>query len=127
MPPPRMVVLRVGSPVTDDDVERLCAQVREAARDDAVAVVLCRVTGSAHLDVVDALARVALAARRESLALRLCDETPDGVAAVRHLTELCGLADVLLPAGDGFPGSPGSPGSQAAVVPPSPPSRRDPS
>jgi hypothetical protein len=45
----------------------------------------------AQMDTVDALARLALEARRDGLALRLWRPS----AALRELIALCGLADVL--------------------------------
>ena len=90
-PVPDAVVVVIG-PIATVDVPRLCEHVRSLLEASGAAVMVCDVGALVDPDVgtVDALARVALAARRLGRQIRLRD-------APRELTQLLalvGLADV---------------------------------
>ena len=90
--PSRSVTLQIRGPLERPDLpglfERTCALLQGADPD----VLLCELAGvAADAVAVDALARLALAARRHGCHVRLrgaCDE-------LRELARFMGLADVL--------------------------------
>jgi ABC-type transporter Mla MlaB component len=89
---PRAVSLRISGPLERAALpalfERACAQLEA---EDAQ-VLRCEVAGAdADAVTVDALARVALAARRRGCGVRLCGASEELLA----LVALLGLADVL--------------------------------
>ncbi len=84
--------LVIAGPVADGDVAALCARLRELARDDPVRIVVCDVgTLAPEARSVDALARLALTARRLGCPLRLRNVSPQ----LRGLVGFCGLDGVL--------------------------------
>ena len=90
-PVPDAVIVIIG-PIVAVDVPRLCEHVRSLLETSNAAVMVCDVGALVDPDVgtVDALARVALTARRLGRQIRLRD-------APRELTQLLalvGLADV---------------------------------
>jgi ABC-type transporter Mla MlaB component len=90
---PDAVVVVIGGPIAPADVPGLCDHVRSLLDGTDAAVVVCDVSAVATPDVgtVDALARLALAARRLGRQIHLRD-------APRELTELLalvGLAGVV--------------------------------
>lgn len=89
--PPRTVTLKIGTPLERTDMsellERTCALLE---RD--VDVLCCEVAGvAADALAVDALARVALVARRYGCAVRLCGASTE----LRRLVAFAGLEHVL--------------------------------
>jgi ABC-type transporter Mla MlaB component len=91
----RTVAMTVPSPLSraqlPDLLTRTCALLDGAAECERL---LCRVAGvAADAVAVDALARLALAARRSGCEVRLCGAS----AELLGLVELLGLGDVLLP------------------------------
>jgi ABC-type transporter Mla MlaB component len=92
--PPRTATLTIGAPLERADLpglfERTCALLDGG--DAAVEVLLCEVSGVAPDTVaVDALARLALAARRRGCRVRLAGASED----LRALIAFAGLSDVL--------------------------------
>jgi ABC-type transporter Mla MlaB component len=85
--------LTIRPPLTREDLPglyaRVCAQLE---RDDPV-IVFCDVGAYPEPDavIVDALARLQLAARHHGCQVRLCHSAP----ALRSLVELMGLTDVF--------------------------------
>lgn len=64
--------VRLPALVTDDHVRRLCAGLRDQLRTGAVVAVVCRADSAVgDLATVDAVARLALVARRAGVAFRL--------------------------------------------------------
>jgi ABC-type transporter Mla MlaB component len=89
---PRAITLTIGAPLLRPDLpglyERTCALLVGVSAD----VLLCDVAGiAADAVAVDALARLALAARRRGCHMRLLGASPELLA----LVDLIGLADVL--------------------------------
>jgi STAS domain len=83
-----MALRAVGSA----DVVAACARLRAIAAGQGVEQVACDVSAlAAELAAVDALARLALLARRLGCPLNVRRASPE----LRDLLELCGLADVL--------------------------------
>lgn len=77
--------LRLPVPLTDEQVGRLCARLRRELATGASTAVVCTVEPAASdLATVDAVARLALVARRAGVAFRL-----DGPGA--ELSSLLGL------------------------------------
>lgn len=77
---------------TRADLVCACARVRAIAAGDEVRVVACDVSAlAAELAAVEALARLALVARRLGCALRMRRPSPE----LRDLVALCGLSDAL--------------------------------
>ena len=77
--------LRLSATGTADDVRRQCAGLRQQLSTGTVTAVVCHVEGvTADLRVVDAVARLALVARRAGVAFTL-----DGPG--RELSALLGL------------------------------------
>jgi ABC-type transporter Mla MlaB component len=90
--PPRSITLTIGAPLLSADLlglyERTCALLAGASAD----VLLCDVAGvAADAVAVDALARLALAARRRGCDVRLRGASPELLA----LVDFVGVADVL--------------------------------
>ena len=86
---PRTVVLTIDAPLTADTVAALCDRVRAALRGTDVDLVTCdvrRVTAP-DVEVLDALARLQLTARRAGSSIRLRAVSAD----LRDLLELTGL------------------------------------
>lgn len=106
-------VLVLPGLVTRDEVPRLCEAVRALLGTTGRGVVVCDVTGLGPpgLTVLDALARMELAARRAGGRIRLHGPDP----ALRALLDLVGLrfetCDGSGPAGCPVSGSPGLLGS----------------
>ena len=90
--------VRLPALVTDERVRRLCAELREQLADGAVAAVVCHVEHAAgDLATVDAVARLALVARRAGVAFRV-----DGPGSeLSSLLGLVGLRSVLVGQSDG--------------------------
>jgi hypothetical protein len=86
------VQLRLPGGATDEQVRRLCAGLREQLAGGAVTAVVCSVDAAAgDLATVDALARLALVARRAGVAFSL-----DGPGAgLEALLGLVGLGAAL--------------------------------
>jgi hypothetical protein len=81
----RTLHLRLPVPLTDELVRRLCARLRDELTTGTAAAVVCTVDPAADdLATVDAVARLALAARRAGVDFRL--DGADG-----RLSSLLGL------------------------------------
>ena len=91
------VELRLPGPLTDDVVARTCAALTMRLRAGGVSRVVCHLdrVGS-DLAAVDAVARLALTARRAGVAFDLRGLDPDLPA----LLQLVGLSGLLLGAAD---------------------------
>lgn len=88
-PPP---TLRIHGPIVRDDVPGLCARVRGVLAEAGGGMVDCDVHGvEPDAVVVDALARLQLAARRHGCRVRLRNASPE----LRDLVRLMGLVEVL--------------------------------
>ena len=92
--PSRTVTLTICGPLERADLpglfERTCALLETGP----IEILRCEVAGvAADAVAVDALARLALAARRAGCQVRLCGASEE----LRALVELSGLADVLQP------------------------------
>jgi ABC-type transporter Mla MlaB component len=90
--PPRSVTLRIHGPLERADLPGLFA--RTCARLEALGAgeLCCEVAGvAADAVAVDALARLALAARRQRAQVRLCGASEE----LRELVAFMGLAEVL--------------------------------
>jgi ABC-type transporter Mla MlaB component len=90
--PPRHLTLQIRGPLARSDLpglfERTCALLDGMPSE----VLLCELQGVASDAVaVDALARLALAARRQGCYVRLCGASPE----LRALVDFMGLSDVL--------------------------------
>lgn len=84
--------LRLRAPVTDEQVRRLCAALAGRLRTGTVHAVVCRVErGASDLATVDAVARLALVARRAGVTLRL--DRP--CVELSALVDLVGLRALL--------------------------------
>jgi hypothetical protein len=84
--------LHLPAPVTDDGVQRLCAGLRLQLSARTVAVVVCSVDPAAQdLATVDAVARLALVARRAGVGFTV--DEPGG--ELTALLELAGLRTVV--------------------------------
>jgi ABC-type transporter Mla MlaB component len=87
-----MLELRIRGPIEPEQLPGLLARVCAALEPDGAHAVLCEVSGvPADAGSVDALARLALAARRRGFQLRLCGVRDE----LRELVEFMGLADAL--------------------------------
>jgi ABC-type transporter Mla MlaB component len=87
----KRVVVIAGS-IEPADVEALCERARRVLVDVDADPVICEVNAvRADLAAVDALARIALTARRLDRGIELRAATPD----LRELLALAGLADVV--------------------------------
>ncbi|MER5301661.1 MULTISPECIES: STAS domain-containing protein [Streptomyces] len=89
---PNLVV--VAGPVRQDDIPRLCADLRAAALASGADEVICDVGAvtTADLATVEAVARLRLAARRSGTGLRLRGPAP----ALWALLRLVGLAELCV-------------------------------
>ncbi len=88
----RTLQLRLPVPLTDERVRQLCARLRDELTTGAASAVVCRVDAVAgDLATVDAVARLALVARRAGVAFRL--DGPDG--GLSSLLGLVGLRAAL--------------------------------
>ncbi len=88
----RTLQLRLPVPLTDERVRRLCARLRDELTSGAVTTVVCTVDSAAGgLATVDAVARLALVARRAGVDFRL--DGPDG--ELSSLLGLVGLRSAL--------------------------------
>ena len=88
--------LRVPAPVTDEQARRLCAGLQEQLSQGGVVAVVCRVDLPAEdLTTVDAVARLALVARRAGVAFVLDRPGADLCSLLRlvGLRDLAGLPD----------------------------------
>ena len=84
--------LRLPAPVTDEQVRRLCTGLRETLTGGAVAAVVCHVEHAVgDLATVDAVARLALVARRAGVAFAVASPGPE----LSSLLGLVGLRAVL--------------------------------
>jgi STAS domain len=80
------------SAVTRADVKAACARLHALADGGEADAVTCDVSGlAAEVAAVDALARLALVARRLGCPLKVRRASPE----LRDLVELCGLTDAL--------------------------------
>jgi ABC-type transporter Mla MlaB component len=90
--PPRIATLTIDGPLARADLPGLFARTCALLDAGAVEVLRCEVACvSADAVAVDALARLALAARRRGCRLRLAGASEE----LRELIELAGLAGVL--------------------------------
>jgi ABC-type transporter Mla MlaB component len=88
----RTATLRIGGPLERADLPGLLARTCALLDGIDAGVLRCELVElAADAVAVDALARLALAARRQGLQVRLCGASDELVA----LVELVGLADVL--------------------------------
>jgi ABC-type transporter Mla MlaB component len=87
------VALPISGPITDADVPELCRRVRTLLASSAAEVVVCDVRALANTDaqVVDALARLQLTARRLGCRIQLLHACGE----LQRLLGLAGLRDVL--------------------------------
>ena len=93
----RTLQLRLPVPLTDERVRRLCARLRDELTTGAAAEVVCTVDPpAADLATVDAVARLALVARRAGVGFRL--DGPD--ERLSSLVGLLGLRAALTGAPD---------------------------
>jgi ABC-type transporter Mla MlaB component len=90
--PPRIASLRIDAPLARADLPGLLARTRALLDGDAIDVLRCEVAGvNADGIAIEALARLALLARRRGCRLRLA-----GISAeLSELIEFAGLAEVL--------------------------------
>jgi hypothetical protein len=95
-PDPDAVIMVVGAPLAPADVPGLCARLRVLLEGSRAGVAVCDVGALADPDAVtvDALARLALTARRLGRRVRLCRAS----CALEELLVLVGLCEVLPPA-----------------------------
>jgi hypothetical protein len=91
-PAPPTVAFAIWGPIVRSDLPGLCDRVCALLREARGAVALCDVAGVApDAVVVEALARLQLAARRTGCEVRLRNGSP----ALLELVAFMGLADVL--------------------------------
>lgn len=103
-PDPLVLVLPIGAPVDRTVVPALCERLRVLLEDSTVDVVVCDVGAVVHADavVIDAVARLALTARRLGRRLRLLHPS----RTLRELITFVGL-DEVVGLGAGLPLEPG--------------------
>jgi ABC-type transporter Mla MlaB component len=90
--PPRTVTLAIRVPLEHADLAGLFERTCALLQGDAAEVLRCEVAGvPADAVAVEALARLALGARRRGCRVRLCGAS----AELRALVGFVGLADVL--------------------------------
>ena len=90
--PPRTVTVAIRVPLEHAHLAGLFARTSALLQGGAIEVLQCEVAGvPADAVAVDALARLALAARRSGCRVRLCGAS----AELRSLVGFVGLADVL--------------------------------
>ncbi len=88
-----IVTIKISGPLERSDLPGLYQRACALLECERPAVLRCELDGlAADAVAVDALARLALAARRQGCAVRLCDAREDLYALVR----LMGLEDVLV-------------------------------
>jgi hypothetical protein len=87
------VAIAIGEELVPADIPALVARVRERLEVEAAGLVVCDVGRLAGPDIgtVDALARLALAARRFGCSVILRDASPD----LRELLALAGMTRVI--------------------------------
>jgi len=91
-PGPLPVTFAIRGPITEVDLPGLCARVCSLLAENGTSVALCDVDGvRPDAVVVDALARLQLAARRRGCQVRLRNASEDLVDLVAFM----GLTDVL--------------------------------
>jgi ABC-type transporter Mla MlaB component len=87
-----MIAFAIRGPISRADLPGLCDRVCALLRQSQASVAFCDVSGvDADAVTVDALARLALAARRNGCQVRVRRASPE----LRHLLEFMGLEDVL--------------------------------
>ena len=92
-PPPTTVTFAIWGPIARADLPGLCERVCKLLERTGAAVAWCDVAGvAADAVTVDALARLALAARRHRCTIRLRHTSVE----LRDLVAFMGLADVLV-------------------------------
>ena len=92
------VELRLPGPLTEDDVASSCASLRASLRSGGVSRVVCHLDGvCSDLLVVEALARLALTARRGGVVAFDLRGQDVGLAS---LLRLVGLSGLLLASGE---------------------------
>lgn len=102
----RTVTVTVAGPLARDDLPELFERTCALLAGTQAELLLCEVAGvQADAVAVEALARLALAARRNSCAVRLHGAS----VQLRGLVCLCGLDDVLIAAEGQPPAAPGLP------------------
>jgi hypothetical protein len=90
--PSATIVFAVRGPIARDDLPGLCARVGGLLRANGPAIAICDVHAvGCDAVVVDALARLQLAARRHGCQVLLRNATPE----LLELAAFMGLADVL--------------------------------
>ena len=90
--PPRTVTLAIRAPLERADLAGLFARTCALLEGGGAEILRCEVAGvAADAVAVDALARLALAARRSGCRVRLCGASAD----LHALVGFVGLADVL--------------------------------
>ena len=88
----RILAFAIGGPIERDDLPGLCARVCALLERTDPEVVRCDVAGvGADAVVVDALARLQLAASRRGCRVHLCNAAPELLELVRFM----GLSHVL--------------------------------
>ncbi len=86
------VTLVIRGPLESTDLPGLIARTRALLESTSFGVLRCEVTGvAADAVAVEALARLALAARRRGCHVRLCEASTE----LRVLVAFAGLAEVL--------------------------------
>jgi ABC-type transporter Mla MlaB component len=91
-PAQQPVAFAIRGPIAREDLPGLCERVCAVLTEARSGCLLCHVAGvPADAVTVDALARLALAARRRGCAIRMCDASPE----LRALVGFMGLGDVL--------------------------------
>jgi ABC-type transporter Mla MlaB component len=87
------VTLVIHGPLSRTDLPGLLKRTRELLEGDRIEVLHCELESvSADTVALDALARLALAVRRQGCCLRLCGASEE----LRALVTFMGLAEVLL-------------------------------
>jgi ABC-type transporter Mla MlaB component len=90
--PPRTITFAIWGPIDREDLPGLCDRVCVLLERSGASVARCDVTGvAADAVTVDALARLALAARRQRCVIQLRGASD----RLRDLIAFMGLADVL--------------------------------
>lgn len=91
----------IHGPIARADLPGLCERVGALLSASGAGVAVCDVGAIGEVDAVtvDALARLALAARRQGAALQLVNVP----AALRELIDFAGLSEVLAPGSGGQP------------------------
>ena len=91
-PAPQTIAFAIRGPIARADLPGLCARVCALLQESCAGVALCDVSGvDPDAVTVDALARLQLAARRQSCQVRLCNASDE----LLELLALMALRDVL--------------------------------